>query len=303
MIFPRVVFVGGKGGVGKSTMSSSIAKMLSLSGKKVLLISTDPAHNLKDIFDIEKNNQFNTNLQILELNPQKEVKEYVENVSKATKELISPNSYEMLDNYYKIVKESAIAQESAMFDKLIKIISEDTNFDHIIIDTAPTGHTLRLFKMPKNLKIWSELLLKQREKNSNLQNIIGNIEGKDILKDNLENRHLRYSKFLNILKDNNQCAILLVLNLEKLPINETLRAIEELQIENITPFAIIINKIPPNSNDEFFKTRFEISLQNLKLARKLFKDFNILEIPLYNKDISSEVDLEFIIKHIRSFII
>ncbi|MBF7045488.1 ArsA family ATPase [Campylobacter volucris] len=303
MIFPRVVFVGGKGGVGKSTMSSSIAKMLSLSGKKVLLISTDPAHNLKDIFDIEKNNQFNTNLQILELNPQKEAKEYVENVSKATKELISPNSYEMLDNYYKIVKESAIAQESAMFDKLIKIISDDTNFDHIIIDTAPTGHTLRLFKMPKNLKIWSELLLKQREKNSNLQNIIGNIEGKDILKDNLENRHLRYSKFLNILKDNHQCAILLVLNLEKLPINETLRAIEELQIENITPFAIIINKIPPNSNDEFFKTRFEISLQNLKLARKLFKDFNILEIPLYNKDISSEVDLEFIIKHIKSFII
>ncbi|MBF7049316.1 ArsA family ATPase [Campylobacter volucris] len=301
MIFPRVVFVGGKGGVGKSTMSSSIAKMLSLSGKKVLLISTDPAHNLKDIFDIEKNNQFNTNLQILELNPQKEVKEYVENVSKATKELISPNSYEMLDNYYKIVKESAIAQESAMFDKLIKIISEDTNFDHIIIDTAPTGHTLRLFKMPKNLKIWSELLLKQREKNSNLQNIIGNIEGKDILKDNLENRHLRYSKFLNILKDNNQCAILLVLNLEKLPINETLRAIEELQIENITPFSIIINKIPPNSNDEFFKTRFEISLQNLKLARKLFKDFNILEIPLYNKDISNEIDLEFIIKHIKLF--
>ncbi|MBF7068820.1 ArsA family ATPase [Campylobacter volucris] len=301
MIFPRVVFVGGKGGVGKSTMSSSIAKMLSLSGKKVLLISTDPAHNLKDIFDIEKNNQFNTNLQILELNPQKEAKEYVENVSKATKELISPNSYEMLDNYYKIVKESAIAQESAMFDKLIKIISDDTNFDHIIIDTAPTGHTLRLFKMPKNLKIWSELLLKQREKNSNLQNIIGNIEGKDILKDNLENRHLRYSKFLNILKDNHQCAILLVLNLEKLPINETLRAIEELQIENITPFAIIINKIPPNSNDEFFKIRFEISLQNLKLARKLFKDFNILEIPLYNKDISSEVDLEFIIKHIKLF--
>lgn len=303
MIFPRVVFVGGKGGVGKSTISSSIAKMLSLSNKKVLLISTDPAHNLKDIFDIEKNNQFNTNLQILELNPQKEAKEYVENVSKATKELISPNSYEMLDNYYKIVKESAIAQESAMFDKLIKIISVDTNFDHIIIDTAPTGHTLRLFKMPKNLKIWSELLLKQREKNSNLQNIIGNIEGKDILKDNLENRHLRYSKFLNILKDNNQCAILLVLNLEKLPINETLRAIEELQIENITPFAIIINKIPPNSNDEFFKTRFEISLQNLKLARKLFKDFSILEIPLYNKDISSEADLEFIIKHIKSFII
>ncbi|AJC91377.1 ArsA family ATPase [Campylobacter subantarcticus] len=303
MIFPRVVFIGGKGGVGKSTISSSIAKMLSLNGKKVLLISTDPAHNLKDIFDIEKNNQFNTKLQILELNPQKEAKEYIENVSNATKEFISPNSYEMLDNYYNIVKESATAQESAMFDKLIKIISEDVNFDHIVIDTAPTGHTLRLFKMPKNLKIWSELLLKQREKNSNLQNIIGNIEGKDILKDNLENRHLRYSKFLNILKDFKQCGIIFVLNLEILPINETLRAIEELQIQKIAPFAIIINKIPPNSNDEFFKNRFEISLQNLKLAKKLFKDFSLLEIPLYNKDISSEADLEFIIKHIKSFII
>ena len=301
MNLPKIIFIGGKGGVGKSTISSSLAKVLS--DRKILLISTDPAHNLNDIFDIKNINKKNEKLKILELDPNKEVKEYIQNVSKTTKELISPSSYEMLDNYYKIVQESGVAQESALFDKLIKIITQDEIFDHIIIDTAPTGHTLRLFKMPKNLKNWSEFLLRQREKNSNLQNIIGNIEGKDILKDNLENRHLTYLKFLNMLKDANKCAIIFIINPEILSINETKRAIEELKKEDIKLFAIIANKIPPDSDDIFFKNRYKISLQNLKMAKEDFKDINLFEIPLYNKDISNENDLDFITNNLKNYIL
>lgn len=77
---------------------------------------------------------------------------------------ISANSYEMLDSYYKLVKQSGIAQESALFDKLISTITNENNFDHIIVDTAPTEHTLRLFKMSQNLRNWSQILLKQQEK-------------------------------------------------------------------------------------------------------------------------------------------
>ena len=70
----------------------------------------------------------------------------------------------MLDSYYKLVKQSGIAQESALFDKLISTITNENNFDHIIVDTAPTEHTLRLFKMPQNLRNWSQILLKKKKK-------------------------------------------------------------------------------------------------------------------------------------------
>ncbi|RAX58386.1 hypothetical protein CCZ01_02930 [Helicobacter monodelphidis] len=297
---PKIVFIGGKGGVGKSTLASAFATFTASQNKKTLLVSTDPAHNLKDIFTFKPSPtaiQIDKNLFILEIDPFKEVQEYVDSVATATKSFITAKSYHMMDSYYENIKESGVAQESALFDRLIRIITQE-EWGQIVIDTAPTGHTLRLFALPKVLRSWSQTLLSEQEKSSHLEGIVGHIEGKNILKDRIEERYLIYTKFFNQLHNPQECGIIFVLNPEFLPIQETQRAVESLKKENLKPYAIIVNKIPPPSQDSFFQERFEMSEKYLQQIEQQFQSFLLIKIPLKPYDILHKQGLNEIVKEI-----
>lgn len=301
MRLPKNLFIGGKGGVGKSTISSALALLSARSGSKTLLISTDPAHNLNDIFNIQQSHDcilVEDNFYILEINPKKEVHEYVENVATLTKQFIAASSYDMLDSYYNNVKKSGVAQESALFDKLIHIITKST-WDRIIVDTAPTGHTLRLFALPKILKEWSKTLLSKQDKSQHLEGIIGHIEGKKPLHDRLEERHLLYTKFFNMLHDEKQSGIIFVLNPEQLSIAETTRAIDELKMQSLKPMALVINKIPPTSNDDFFLQRYNTSKHYMQIIQEVFKSYLLCNIPLQSQDILGLDSLDSIAFYLR----
>ncbi len=282
---PKYLFIGGKGGVGKSTIASATALLSARDKKKTLLISTDPAHNLSDIFSFkpsEKEVFVQEHLAIVEIDPKKEVHQYVNQVATLIKQFIASASYDMLDSYYNNVKRSGIAQESALFDRLVGILTCE-DWDRIVVDTAPTGHTLRLFAMPKILKEWSKTLLAQQEKSKYMEGIIGHIEGKSPLQEKLEERHLRYSKFFHLLHQ--ESGIIFVLNPEYLPIIETSRAIKELKKESLSPMALVINKIPPKSADSFFSQRFETSEQYMQQIKELFKEYPLCNIALQSQDI------------------
>lgn len=280
----RVIFVGGKGGVGKSSTASSLAYKLS-KNEKILLISTDPAHNLCDIFGINFSDNIinlSPNLDALQINPDYEATKYIKEIATKTRKLINPKSYHMLDEYYKNVASSQNAKEAALFERLCDTILQETTYRHIVIDTAPTGHTLRIFFMPKLLKNWAKGLLSQQERASFSEDIIGHFGGKSDSKfirgdmvEILEQRYQKYSKFENILK--NDCDIILVLNPELLAINETQRAIESLRQKGLDASFLVINKIlPKSSNDEFLQARIELQYKFLgeissKFSQKLIK--------------------------------
>jgi len=302
---PQILFVGGKGGVGKSTISSALAFALSLKGAKVLLISTDPAHNLGDIFDMKFSSipaQISPNLSVIEIDPQVAAQNYVKKVAKNAKNFVSANGYAQVDDYFKRVSESSSAAEAALFEHLSEILTSKLNeFDHIIIDTAPTGHTLRLFFMPKILKDWSKNLLSMQERSSLNEGILGHLSRNSDEKsanlrtkliELLEERYLRYCAFSNLIKSP-KCGILLVLNANKLAINETSRAIENLATHDLKPFCMVLNKIlPPNSNDEFLSAR--ISQENLHAAAARAKFSPLIEMPLFKNDITErEILKEF----------
>lgn len=301
---PQNLFIGGKGGVGKSTISSSIALMLSEAGKKTLLISTDPAHNLSDIFGVKyhiQEKEIRKNLFLLEIDSQKEVESYIHEVSKSTKKFISPKSYDMLDTYYKNVSHSAEAKESALFNKLINIICNNDQFSHIIIDTAPTGHTIRLFTLSSVLKEWNKTLLSNKERNSRLESIVGNIDDKDSITQKLEKRYLLYTQFNNILKDKEASGISFVLNPDSLSLNETQRAIQSLVSNNINPIAFMINKIPPDSDDKFFKDRYNNAMHALNKIQNSLKNYPIATIPLLSSDVLNIDSLRLITEGLKEF--
>lgn len=299
-MLPKIIFIGGKGGVGKSTVSSSISTYLSKS-KKVLLISTDPAHNLSDIFGIQFTNNIQNakdNLYVVEIDPQLEAMEYVKKVAKNARNLIGVQGYSQIDDYFDKIANSSSTIEAALFERLTTLININSDYDHIIIDTAPTGHTLKLFFMPKQLRNWSKNLLSMQERGSMAERALGHLSSDNRFSDPdgfirgnlieiLDERYARYNAFANILKDPSKCGIVFVLNPNKLAINETKRAIESLSQKGLKPHAIILNKIlPHSSNDDFMNCRIDQEKIYIKQSDEYFKDYKYIKLPLMKSDIT-----------------
>lgn len=264
----NVFFIGGKGGVGKSTISSALALKFANAGQKSLLISTDPAHNLGDIFGFEKAPNITNiapNLDILEIDSGLEANAYIKEVAKNTKKFIKSSSYAMMDEYFHAVSHSTNALESALFERLVHcVVDLREKYKNIIIDTAPTGHTLRFFTTPKELLSYLDVLKKQADRGrdiySSLDARMGVESSFDSSKsadssmsdnlsymiDTLKKRANLYERFNEILHSN-ACTIALVAIPTKLSLDETLRAYHTLEHSSLAPKRIYINMIYPKN--------------------------------------------------------
>ncbi len=152
----RYVFFTGKGGVGKSTMSCATAVWLARKGYKTLLVTTDPAPNLSDMFGQEIGSKVTPingigNLFSIEIDPDAATQEYKERTISPMRQLVTD------EKELQVIGEqlnSPCVEEVAAFDKFIEFM-DDPQYDIVIFDTAPTGHTIRLLELPSG---WSETL-------------------------------------------------------------------------------------------------------------------------------------------------
>jgi len=145
------LFFSGKGGVGKTTMAATTAVYNAMRGKKTLIISTDPASNLGDIFETRIGHKVTpiiANLSAMDIDPDAATEEYREKV-------IGPMRGVMPDDIMKVLEEqfrSACTTEIAAFDRFTDFLINE-EFDLVVFDTAPTGHTIRLLELPVD---WSK---------------------------------------------------------------------------------------------------------------------------------------------------
>ncbi len=164
----QIIFVGGKGGVGKSTSSAALALAFSKQGLDTLVVSTDPAHNLGDIFHkplSHDKTQLDQNLWGIEIDSTKETKRYMEQVKSNLQGLVKSKLVDEVNRQIDLAAASPGAEEAALFDRLISIIlDEKHHFDKIIFDTAPTGHTIRLLSLPELMSVWIDGMLQKRQK-------------------------------------------------------------------------------------------------------------------------------------------
>lgn len=295
----KIIFVGGKGGVGKSTSSAALAWKSAQAGHKTLLISTDPAHNLGDIFDQKiggKITEITTQLFALEIDPELETNNYIKGVKENIKGIVQSTMMEEVHRQLDTARASPGADEAALFDKLISIILEERdNFDKIVFDTAPTGHTIRLLSLPELMGVWIEELLQKRKKTQeNYAQLLNDGDPvEDPIYDVLKERQDRFSKAREILLDPKQTGFIFVLNPERLPILETKKAIELLDKYHIHVKTLIVNKILPNHVDgEFFLKRREHEQRYVKQIKETFEKKRLIYIPLFSHDIINKQQLE-----------
>jgi arsenite-transporting ATPase len=293
----KVIFFGGKGGVGKTTCAASFSVLAAQKGYRTLVVSTDPAHSLADIFkaDIKEQGQLAPNLWGYEINPQQESARYIERIKAQLKSVLSPIIMEEIERQVEAAYSAPGSEEAAIFDKFVDLLERiNTEFDLIVFDTAPTGHTLRLLSLPELLAAWIEHLIAQREKANRLMAMaaVGSRQLKektdkpDPVLATLQLREERFRRARDFIVDAQAATFIFVVNAEKLPILETKKAITILTKYHIPVGGIIVNRLLPDGEEGAFWTRRRnLERQYLAEIQQEFGPLVLAKLPLLPDDI------------------
>jgi arsenite/tail-anchored protein-transporting ATPase len=295
----KVYFIGGKGGVGKSTTASAFAVMCAREGKRTLLVSTDPAHNTGDLFQVKKvkgKTQVAPNLDLIEIDSDHEAIAYMAQVKQNIKGLVKVTMLEEVYRQLDLAGKSPGAAEAAVFDKMTSILLEDSqHYDVVVFDTAPTGHTLRLLLLPEFMGVWMDGLLEKRKKvQDNYTQLLYDGETRDDpIYEVLQARRQKFSKVRELIIDKEKVTYMMVLNPERLPILETASAVKTLKEHGISVSKIIVNKvIPEHVEGSFMRNRKEAERPYLEEIKQVFKDIEKVYVPMFDHDIATREGLE-----------
>ena len=281
------IFIGGKGGVGKTTVSAATALWCARMNKKTLIISTDPAHSLGDSFDrIIKHvpTPITENLEAIEIDPDKAMDEYKEKMQQQEK---YNDALSMFSNQLDVMSSSPGIDEVAAFEKFMEYMTSD-EYDVVIFDTAPTGHTLRLLSFPEMMDSWMGKIIATRKQLGQMANKLKNIipfmgsdEEEEQGMEELNRTKEQILKAREVLTDPKRTTFKTVLIPEEMSIIESSRAMDALEKCNMTTDGIIVNKIQPDNNHcEFCKSRRSIQEKRLQTIKDSFEGQIIAEIPL-----------------------
>ena len=294
---------GGKGGVGKTSIAAATALYFAEKGKKTLIISTDPAHSLSDSFetkiggDIKK---LRKNLFAVEIDPKKAMQDY--------KEKITPHMEKLeflkglgLDETFDFAGSTPGIDEMAAFDKFLQYM-QSKDYDIIIFDTAPTGHTLRFLSLPDILDSWIGKMIGIRLKFAGVINTFkkflpfGETSEEDEKKlgtEQLEAIKESIRKAREILSNSERTHFNLVLIPEAMSIYESERSLSILKEYGIPVKTIIVNQlIPENKGCPFCREKRRLQMERMKEIRKKFKGCDIVEVPLYKEEVKGFKMLE-----------
>jgi len=284
------IFVGGKGGVGKTSTSCSLAVLMSRVREKVLLISTDPAHNISDAFDQKfskvptKVNNFD-NLFAMEIDPNVGIEGLPE---------------EMMDDggIKKMMQDFAQTlpgvDEAVSFSEVMKLIT-DSNYSCVIFDTAPTGHTLRLLNFPGTVEKGLGKVLGMFEGGGALGPIMDMAKSMFNMPIDSQMINEKLGSILPIVKkmksefeDPELTTFVCVCIAEFLSLYETERLVQELAKINIDSRNIVVNRLVPLDNCEkcqICKAQTSLQRKYLEQIEDLYCDFHITKIPLFETEV------------------
>jgi arsenite/tail-anchored protein-transporting ATPase len=291
----KVLFFGGKGGVGKTTSASATALAASRAGKRVLLVSTDPAHNTSDILGRPIGPEIvhvEGTLHALEIDAGQESARYVAQVKERIKTLFGHSILKEAHRQIDLAASMPAAEEVALFDRIGSLISgEDHRFDLLVFDTAPTGHTLRLIKMPELMEAWIRALSRSRRAMLG----VDQEDRDDPIMTSLADRLDRLREFRARLLSPRVTAFVLVLMAERLPIEETARALAQLEETGVRVGALVVNRVlPASSPDPFLVARQGQEAQYLEEIDRRFARIPRLRVPQLARDVQGLATLETI---------
>ena len=270
---PRFLFFTGKGGVGKTSIACATAIQLAVAGKRVLLVSTDPASNVGQVFGIQIGNQVTAvpavaGLHALEIDPQAAAQAYRDRI-------VTPVRGILPESVIKGIEEQlsgACTTEIAAFDEFTSLLTEPkwtTDFEHIVFDTAPTGHTIRMLQLPG---AWSGFL----EEGKGDASCLGPLAG-------LEKQRTQYKAAVGALADSGRTRLVLVARAQQSTLREAARTHGELAGIGLSQQYLVINGVFPATESAHDPLAAAICLREAAALASIPEELKVLptdQIPL-----------------------
>ena len=287
----QFLFFSGKGGVGKTTMACTTAVAEADSGKRVLIVTTDPASNLADVFEHPIGHVVTAiedvpGLWAMEIDPDAATAEYTDRTLAPIRAVFPPE-------IVRVMKEqlaSPCTAEVAAFDRFADFMGRSAlerssdAFDLVIFDTAPTGHTVRLLELPA---AWTTSIAKAEAGSG--QTCIGPAAA-------IAEAKVKYERALAALRDGGRTRFVFVLQPERTAIAETLRASRELRRLGIETTELIVNGVLPEdeASTPFFAARIAMQERNLgEIAAQL--PMSARRVPLFDGEVRGAARLRAVV--------
>ncbi|MGM0634023.1 MAG: ArsA family ATPase [Pseudomonadota bacterium] len=274
----QILFFGGKGGVGKTTVSAACALRMADEGRRVLLVSTDPAHNLGHLFDRRIGPEpvrLALGLDGIELDPDRTVNEHLKEVGSALRRLMPPGLSGEVDKHIELSRDAPGMQEAALLERIAEVVENAGDYDLVVFDTAPSGHTARLMALPEMMSAWTEGLIKRRDKADRFNAVLKGLSGeRDVEKRTLgddtdagsdrdtkirrilNRRQQRFRDLRDALSDRERTAFVIVLAAERMPVLESVELHAQLGRAGVNVGGLVVNKrLPAGLDDPFFIER------------------------------------------------
>ncbi len=299
----KFLLVGGKGGVGKTSVASALSIALAESGKRVLIISTDPAHSVSDSFDMDFSSGEITKVEgvkgdlfALEINPETAGDE----ISKAIGQQVDSDQFASISAMPGLSELQGFSEdmksipppgmdEALSFAKILEY-AEDESFDTVVLDTAPTGHTLRLLNIPEFLDSFLGRMLKMKAFLSNamtmVKSLFGGNQEKDRTVETLEAMREKVLIARDQLMDPEKTQFVKVMIPTMMSIFETERLVEELDQHLIPHRYVVVNMVNPDNKEcQYCTHRRQEHLGNIDYIKSAFRNDDIISIEAFDREI------------------
>ncbi len=298
------MFFGGKGGVGKTTISAATAVRLAARGGRVLLVSTDPAHNLGHIWGTTLDDApiaLEPNLHAIELDPATITDQHLRAVGESMRAMMPERLHREVDRHLEMSRHSPGMHEAALLERIADLVAERGDYDHIIFDTAPSGHTSRLMALPEVMAAYTDGLLARRDKSDKFSELVRGMGGtsgdsgspvdrrNQQIRSTLLKRRRKFERLRAVLTDPAQCVFHIVLTAERLPVMESMEFYEELTSHGVHVSGAVVNRRTPDEAGSFLAGRREVEARALEL---LDLPVPILELPWLPGEIGTRDALE-----------